>query len=246
MGYDAVALRTAEENVQLTEKYASSSSPLDRNFYRMSHLCLRLFFNGEFTQARQLILEVRSFYEWHAQSRNAWFINLARALRAEGILECASDRHMEGAAARTRLNELQQRLRATFPGLADQVDVGLNYERNYPAWKRLRVKYPLTCSHWVEDGATSTATIVRAKEEGAIEDSQAMESKKLEIKRQIKVTGWTNGIGIAEIETVDSNKKEQRGRALHRTMKIHVLGIEAVHELETLFAELPQLDSKRI
>ncbi|KAF4610295.1 hypothetical protein D9613_010359 [Agrocybe pediades] len=160
MGYDKEALCTAEEEVQLTEQHASSSSSLDRHLYRASQysLCLRLFFNGEFTRARQLILEVRAFYEWLAHSRNAWFIDLARALRAEGILECASDRHMEGAAARTRLNELQQRLRATFPGLADQVDVGLNYERNYPAWKRLRVKYPLTCSHWVEDGATSTAT----------------------------------------------------------------------------------------
>ncbi|KAF9544029.1 hypothetical protein CPC08DRAFT_770130 [Agrocybe pediades] len=155
MGYDAEGLCTAEENVQLTEKYASSSSPLDRNLYRTSQysLCLRLFFNGEFTRARQLIVEVRRFYEWHAHSRNKWFINLARTLRAEGILECAADRHAEGAAARTRLNELQQRLRATFPGLADQVDVNLNYERNYPAWKRLLDKYPLTCSHWVEEEA---------------------------------------------------------------------------------------------
>ncbi|KAF4610196.1 hypothetical protein D9613_010366 [Agrocybe pediades] len=155
MGYDAEGLCTAEENVQLKEKYASSSCPLDRHLYRMSQysLCLRLFFNGEFTRARQLILEVRSFYEWHAHSRNVWFIDLARALRAEGILECASDRHAEGAVARTRLNELQQRLRATFSGLADQVDVDLNYERNYPAWKRLREKYPLTCSHWVEEEA---------------------------------------------------------------------------------------------
>ncbi|KAF4610199.1 hypothetical protein D9613_010361 [Agrocybe pediades] len=155
MGYDAEGLCTAEENVQLTEKYASSSSPLDRNLYRTSQysLCLRLFFNGEFTRARQLIVEVRNFYEWHAHSRNKWFIYLARALRAEGILECASDRHAEGAGARTKLNELQQRLRATLPGVADQVDVHLNYERNYPAWKRLREKYPLTCSHWVEEEA---------------------------------------------------------------------------------------------
>ncbi|KAF9544346.1 hypothetical protein CPC08DRAFT_413250 [Agrocybe pediades] len=154
MGHDAEALRSAEEAVQSTEDRASSSSPLDRHLYRMSQysLCLRLFFNGEFTQARQLILEVRSFYEWHAHSRNTWFIDLARALRAEGILECASDRHAEGAAARTRLNELKQRLRVTFPGLADQVDVDLNYERNYPAWKRLHEKYPLTCSHWASIG----------------------------------------------------------------------------------------------
>ncbi|KAF4619144.1 hypothetical protein D9613_004939 [Agrocybe pediades] len=117
-------------------------------------LCLRLFFNGEFNRARQLILEVRRFYEWHAHSRNSWFIDLARALRAEGILECASDRHAEGAAARTRLNELQERLRSTLPGVADQVDVDLNYERNYPAWNRLLEKYPLTCSHW-EGGANT-------------------------------------------------------------------------------------------
>ncbi|KAF9567227.1 hypothetical protein CPC08DRAFT_43601 [Agrocybe pediades] len=153
MGHDAEALCTAEEAVQSTEHYASSSSPLDNHFYKTSQysLCLRLFFNGDFTRARRIILEVRAFYEWHAHSRNAWFIDLARALRAEGILECASDRHAEGAAARTRLNELQQRLQATFPGLADQVDVDLNYERNYPAWKRILEKHPLTCSHWVEE-----------------------------------------------------------------------------------------------
>ncbi|KAF9544031.1 hypothetical protein CPC08DRAFT_799984, partial [Agrocybe pediades] len=155
IGHDAEALRTAEKGVQLTEQYASSSSLQERYRYKTSQysLCLRLFCSGDFTRARQLILEVRAFYEWHAHSRNAWFIDLARALRAEGILECVSGRHVEGAAARTRLNELQQRLRATFPGLADQVDVDLYYERNYPAWKRLREKYPLICSHWVENSA---------------------------------------------------------------------------------------------
>ncbi|KAF4609862.1 hypothetical protein D9613_010382 [Agrocybe pediades] len=155
MDYDAEALRTAEEAVQLTADCASSSSPLDNYIYKMSQysLCLRLFFNGDFTRARRIIVEVRAFYEWHAHSRNAWFINLARALRAEGILECASDRHAEGAAARTRLNELQQRLRATLPGVADQVDMDLNYERSYSAWKRLLEKHPLTCSHWVEEEA---------------------------------------------------------------------------------------------
>ncbi|KAF9553168.1 hypothetical protein CPC08DRAFT_244094 [Agrocybe pediades] len=155
IGYDAEALRIAEEAVQSTENYASSSCLLDNHTRKALQysLCLRLFFNGDFTRARQLILEVRAFYEWHAHSRNAWFIDLACALRAEGILECASDRHAEGAAARTRLNELQQRLRATFPGLAGQVELDLNYERSYPAWKRLLEKYPLTCSHWVEDEA---------------------------------------------------------------------------------------------
>ncbi|KAF4623605.1 hypothetical protein D9613_002360 [Agrocybe pediades] len=155
MGYNAEARCTAEEAVQSTEDRASSLSPLVKRSYKMSQysLCLRLFFNGDFTRARQLILEVRTFYEWHAHSWNGWFINLARALRAEGILECASDRHAEGAAARTRLKELQQRLRATLPGIADQVNVDLNYERNYPAWKRLLEKYPLTCSHWVEEEA---------------------------------------------------------------------------------------------
>ncbi|KAF9537535.1 hypothetical protein CPC08DRAFT_771275, partial [Agrocybe pediades] len=124
MSYDTEALHTAEEAVQSTEHCASSSSPLVNHFYKTSQysLCLRLFFNNDFTRARKLILEVRAFYEWHAHSRNAWFIDLARTLRAEGILECASNRHAEGAAARTRLNELQQRLQATFPGLADQVD----------------------------------------------------------------------------------------------------------------------------
>ncbi|KAF9542897.1 hypothetical protein CPC08DRAFT_801500 [Agrocybe pediades] len=156
MGLDAEALRTAEEAVQLARHYPSLP-PYFAYWYRDSQysLCLRLFFNGKFTRAQQLILEVRRFYEWHAHSRNAWFINLARALRAEGILECVSGRHVEGAAARTRLNELQQRLRATFPGLAHQVDVNLNYERNYPAWKRLREKYLLTCSHWVEDSKST-------------------------------------------------------------------------------------------
>ncbi|KAF4609890.1 hypothetical protein D9613_010389 [Agrocybe pediades] len=155
MGYDAEALRTAEENAQSTEHYASSSSPsVNHNYKTLQYsLCLRLFFNGDFTQARRLILEVCTFYEWHAHSRNAWFIDLARALRAEGILECASNRHAEGAAARTRLNELQQRLRATHPDLADQVDVDLAYERNYPAWKRILEKHPLTCSHWIEEDA---------------------------------------------------------------------------------------------
>ncbi|KAF9567207.1 hypothetical protein CPC08DRAFT_758497 [Agrocybe pediades] len=155
VGHDAEGLCTAEEDVQSTGQYASSSSPYFAKFYRDSQysLCLRLFFNGDFTRARQLVLEVRSFFEWHAHSRNAWFINLARALRAEGILECASDRHVEGAAARTRLNELQQRLRATLPGVADQVEVDLNYERRYPAWKRILEKHPLTCSHWVEEDA---------------------------------------------------------------------------------------------
>ncbi|KAF4610087.1 hypothetical protein D9613_010444 [Agrocybe pediades] len=152
MGYDAEALLIAEEAVQSRKRYASLQ-PYFAYWYRDSQysLCLRLFFNGDFTPARQLILEVRSFFEWHAHSRHAWFIDLARALRAEGILECASDRHAEGAVARTRLNELQQRLRATLPGVADQVEVDLNYERHYPAWKRLLEKYSLTCSHWVED-----------------------------------------------------------------------------------------------
>ncbi|KAF4610117.1 hypothetical protein D9613_010396 [Agrocybe pediades] len=157
MGNDAKALHTAENTVQfmITEGHASSSSPILNHKYKTSQhsLCLRLFFNGEFTQARQVILEVRAFYEWHAHSRNAWFIDLARALRTEGILECASNRHAEGAAAGTRLNELQQRLRATHPDLAHQVDVDLNYERNYPAWKRILEKHPLTCSHWIEEDA---------------------------------------------------------------------------------------------
>ncbi|KAF9567200.1 hypothetical protein CPC08DRAFT_758491 [Agrocybe pediades] len=158
MGYDvAEALRTAEEAVQ-SRKCCASLPPSIAYWYNTSRysLSLRLFFNGEFSQARQNILEVRKFYEWHAHSRNAWSIDLARALRAEGILECASDRHAEGEVAQTKLNALQQRLRATFPGLADQVEVDLNYERNYPAWKRLLEKYPLTCSHWVEDEAITT------------------------------------------------------------------------------------------
>ncbi|KAF9543797.1 hypothetical protein CPC08DRAFT_730394 [Agrocybe pediades] len=155
MGHDAESLCRAVEYVQSIEEYASSSSPFFNHEYKISQysLCLRLFFNGDFTRARQLILEVRAFYEWHAHSRNAWFIDLARALRAEGILECASGRHAEGAAARTRLNELQQRLRATLPSVAEQVDVDLNYEQNYPAWKRILEKYPFTCSHWVEEEA---------------------------------------------------------------------------------------------
>ncbi|KAF9553156.1 hypothetical protein CPC08DRAFT_767742 [Agrocybe pediades] len=155
VGLDAEALRTAEESVRITEHHASSSSPSANHIYKMSQysLCLQLFFHGDFNRARQLILEVRSFYEWHSHSRDAFFTNLARALRAEGILECASDRHAEGELARTRLNELQRRLRATFPGLANQVDVALNYERNYPAWRRLLKKYPPTCSHWIEDEA---------------------------------------------------------------------------------------------
>ncbi|KAF9536196.1 hypothetical protein CPC08DRAFT_59233, partial [Agrocybe pediades] len=154
MGYDAEALCSAEEAVQSTADYAASSSLGTKHLFTSQYgLCLRLFFNGDFIRARQLILEVRAFYEWHAHSRNAWFIDLARALRAEGILECATDRHAEGAAARTRLNELQQRLRATLPDAAGQVDVHLNYERNYPAWKRLLEKHPLTCSHWVEEEA---------------------------------------------------------------------------------------------
>ncbi|KAF9554041.1 hypothetical protein CPC08DRAFT_767051 [Agrocybe pediades] len=153
MGYsDAEGLDTAEGAVQSTE-HCTSLPPSIAFWHKNSQysLCLRLFFNGDFTRARQLILEVRAFYEWHSYSRNAWFVNLARAIRAEGILECASDRHAEGAAARTRLDELQERLRATLPGVADQVDVDLNYERNYPAWKRLLEKYPLTCSHWPEE-----------------------------------------------------------------------------------------------
>ncbi|KAF4610093.1 hypothetical protein D9613_010442 [Agrocybe pediades] len=157
MGYDADSLSTAEEIVKSMEQRASLP-PSIAYWYRESQysLCLRLFLTGDFTRALQLILEVRAFYEWHAHSRNVWFINLARALRAEGILECASDRHAEGAAARTRLNELQQRLQATFPGLASQVDVALDYERNFFAWKRLLEKYPLSCSHWVEDGVIGT------------------------------------------------------------------------------------------
>ncbi|KAF4610121.1 hypothetical protein D9613_010400 [Agrocybe pediades] len=155
MGHDPEALRTAEEYVQSTEHLASLTSPYIKHIYTTSQysLCLRLCFNGDFTRARQLILAVRSFLEWHAHSRNAWFIDLARALRAEGILECASGRHADGAAARTRLNELQQRLRATHPDLADQVDVDLNYEQNYPAWKRILKKHLLTCSHWIEEDA---------------------------------------------------------------------------------------------
>ncbi|KAF4609855.1 hypothetical protein D9613_010435 [Agrocybe pediades] len=154
MGNDAEAFVTAEEAVKLTERRASVSSILNHRHKTSQYsLCLRLFFNGEFTRALQLILAVRAFYEWHAHSRHSWFINLARALRAEGILECVSDKHVEGAAVRTRLDELQQHLRATLPGIADQVYVDLNYERNYPAWTRLLEKYPLTCSHWEEGGA---------------------------------------------------------------------------------------------
>ncbi|KAF9542896.1 hypothetical protein CPC08DRAFT_434878 [Agrocybe pediades] len=111
MGYDAEALHIADKAVESTKRRACLSSILNHKHKTSQYsLCLRLFFNGEFSRARQVILEVRAFYEWHAHSRNAWFINLARALRAEGILECASGRHVEGAAARARLDELQQRL----------------------------------------------------------------------------------------------------------------------------------------
>ncbi|KAF4610107.1 hypothetical protein D9613_010422 [Agrocybe pediades] len=107
MGHDAEGLRTAEG--LLPRDCQTASLNIDQHQYRSSQytLCLRLFYSGNLTQARQLILEVRCFYEWHAHSHKAWFIELARALRAEGILECASDRHAEGAVARTRLNELQ-------------------------------------------------------------------------------------------------------------------------------------------
>ncbi|KAF4609982.1 hypothetical protein D9613_010354 [Agrocybe pediades] len=154
MGYDAEGLDTAEGAMRSTE-HCTSLPPSIAFWHKNSQysLCLRLFFNGDFTRARKLILEVRAFYKWHSHSRNAWFVNLACAIRAEGILECASDRHAEGAAARTRLEELQRRLRATLSGVAEQVEVGLNYERNFPAWKRLLEKYPLTCSHWSEESS---------------------------------------------------------------------------------------------
>ncbi|KAF9554040.1 hypothetical protein CPC08DRAFT_727450 [Agrocybe pediades] len=152
MGDDAEALRTAKAAVESTQHYSSDSSvPELREKYMAQYtLTLRLFYNGDLVRARQLILQVRGFYEWHAHSRNAWFIDLARALQAEGVLECASDRHAEGHAAYTRLMELLQRLETTFPDLRYQVKVGLKYEQNFLFWDRLLDKYPLTCSHWVK------------------------------------------------------------------------------------------------
>jgi len=144
------ALQVAQEAKQeMEERMKSPLTTYEKSFHILGQysLALRLFANNDLSRARDLLVQVRSFFEQHSQTINIWFINFAVILWAQGALECALGQHEEGIAARTKLNNLRARLRIVFPTLADYVEVGLHRERNFLAWRNLLVKYNLTCGH---------------------------------------------------------------------------------------------------
>ncbi|KAF4609853.1 hypothetical protein D9613_010433 [Agrocybe pediades] len=163
IGQDAEALRTLEEVMELSASEGSGQQTLCPHFEHehtkaQYSYFMRLFYLGDFVRARRVIREVRAFYEWHAHSRNAWFVDLAVTLRAEGILEsraCSASSGpgddsvqggVSGPAAWTRLDELREYLRKKMPGVADQVATALEYEKGFGMWRRLVEKYPLAGS----------------------------------------------------------------------------------------------------
>ena len=152
VGQEAEALDAAHEAIRET-KDLKNSSTYYKDLHVQTHysLALRLFASSELTQARELLVQVRSFYQEHSKARNIYFIDLAITLWALGLLEDASGLHEEGMGARTELKELQKRLRLVFPRLADLVEVGLNRERNFPVWKNLLNKYNLSCENQDSD-----------------------------------------------------------------------------------------------
>ena len=152
-GQETEALAAAHEAVLETEKWRNSFFTLDRAFHAQAQysLALRLFANGDFSHAQELLAQVRSFYQHNSKARNLWFVNLAITLWAIGHLRCASGQHEKGIEARTELDGLRKHLRLVFPSLANLVEVGLNRERNFAAWKNLLKKYSLLCGHQDKD-----------------------------------------------------------------------------------------------
>lgn len=146
------ALRAANESVQEMERWKIDHLTVNKEYYAHAQysLALRLFANNDLSQARELLIEVRSFYQQHSQARNIWFVDLAVTLWALCLLECASNRHQEGIATRTELTDLRKRLRLILPSLADVVEVALNWEKNFIAWKNLIKRCDLSCGHQVE------------------------------------------------------------------------------------------------
>jgi len=151
---DDEALTVAHDAIREMEKWKNSSKTTKKELYVQAQfsLAIRLFADtAKLPQAQELLVQVQSFYRQYSKAINLWFVKLAITLWAMGHLECASGRHEEGMAARTELNELRKRLRLVFPSLEDLVEVGLNREKNFPAWKNILKKYNLTCGHQDED-----------------------------------------------------------------------------------------------
>ena len=148
VGQEDEALRVAEEAVEETKRFLSSSISDEHSFRQAQYaLALRLFASGDLQRAQKLIVEVRCFYEQFTHGQNKWFIDFAVILRWEGILECASNRHEEGIAARGKLNDLQNRMRFLFPSLSDFIKLALNRERSYASCAKILDKYKLACAH---------------------------------------------------------------------------------------------------
>ncbi|KAF4619722.1 hypothetical protein D9613_004940 [Agrocybe pediades] len=151
-GNDIEALRAAEKAIEATKHFSTKEVVHLEHRYRQAQYSL--FFcrlaGGDLPQAKQLITEVRGFYEWHAHSHHAWFINLALALRSEIVLACASDQRLEESMASSKLSDLQHRLRTTLPSVGKQVDIALARQQRYPPWKRLLAKYPMVHFRCIE------------------------------------------------------------------------------------------------
>ncbi|KAF9541563.1 hypothetical protein CPC08DRAFT_717120 [Agrocybe pediades] len=143
-GNDIEALRT-EENAVETTKHFSAKEVQSEHRYRQAQTCLffRLFAVGDLLRAKQLIGEVRAFYEWHAHSATGWFINLALSLRSECMLARVSNQRLEESMTSSKLSDLQHRLQTTLPSVAKQVDIALARQQRYRSWKRLLAKYPI-------------------------------------------------------------------------------------------------------
>ncbi|KAF4610111.1 hypothetical protein D9613_010426 [Agrocybe pediades] len=138
------ALQAAEKAVETTKPFSTKAVFLEHSYRQAQRsLFLCLLVAGDLPQAKQLITEIRGFYEWHAHSHYAWFIDLALALLSEIVLARASDQRIEESIASSKLSDLQHRLRTTLPSVGKQVDIALAREQGYPAWKRLLAKYPM-------------------------------------------------------------------------------------------------------
>jgi len=148
-GEDKEALSIAQEVIEKSLSWKDASRTGQKELYARAQysLALRAFFNENFSYARQLLLDVRSFYQKYSQARNLWFVKLAVTLQALSLLECASGRHEEGITAKNELNDLRKGLRLIFPSLDGLVEVDLNRERNFAAWKNLLKKFKFRCGH---------------------------------------------------------------------------------------------------
>ncbi|KDR69658.1 hypothetical protein GALMADRAFT_145379 [Galerina marginata CBS 339.88] len=155
IGNEVKAMCLAQESVEEIMKVQSTNPILPWRDIQSTHmntlhnLSLRLAFNHNLnlSQALDLIIEAGSYYEKRALARNGLYPTFARILLSQGMLYCAAGQHKEGIEARSKLTDIQERLRFAFPSLARCVQLKLDRERGRPSWIALVAKLDIHCKH---------------------------------------------------------------------------------------------------